>query len=345
MGFALACAWALAGCGPVYEVVISGCDGGLQVSDWVGHPPLTICMSGRGYGPTNTVVAVSFEWDFGDGSSAMGEQVSHTYGTLGEYEVRLTCGFSNGESSHGTALVSVAGEPIARFTATEIQPFSWWGWFGDGSTDEGDESIEMQFDARGSYPEITKGNWASLHQPARLEWNFGDGQMATVTVPADGGSSGFLIFSPPSPMTIRHEYASAGFYDVTLTLTDNLGYTSTITKTITVGTPSDDEENLAENFELGTVFWTLDDEEEEDCIYVEGTVWNHGSVAAGVSLSATAYDAADTPVGAFTYWPAGSTNIGAGVDYAYSFFLCDLAVPGDQVVRVEVVVTDATIYP
>ena len=49
-------------------------------------------------------------------------------------------------------------------------------------------------------------------------------------------------------------------------------------------------------------------------------------------------------VGTFTYWPAGSTNIGVGVDYAYSFFLCDLSVPGEQVVDVEVVVSDAIVY-
>jgi hypothetical protein len=67
-------------------------------------------------------------------------------------------------------------------------------------------------------------------------------------------------------------------------------------------------------------------------------------LAAGVELTATAYNAVSAPVGTFSYWPAGSTNIGVGVDYTYSFFLCDLSVPGDQVVTVEVVVSDVAIY-
>ncbi|MBE0635329.1 hypothetical protein IH601_04985, partial [Candidatus Bipolaricaulota bacterium] len=49
-------------------------------------------------------------------------------------------------------------------------------------------------------------------------------------------------------------------------------------------------------------------------------------------------------VGTFTYWPAGATNIGVGINYAYGFFLCDLTIPGTQVVTVEVVVSDVTIY-
>jgi hypothetical protein len=41
--------------------------------------------------------------------------------------------------------------------------------------------------------------------------------------------------------------------------------------------------------------------------------------------------------------PPLECNICVGVDYAFSFFLCDLLVPGKQVVNVEVVASDATI--
>jgi len=61
-------------------------------------------------------------------------------------------------------------------------------------------------------------------------------------------------------------------------------------------------------------------------------------------LTATTYDATGNPVGTFTYWPAGATNIGVGVNYAFGFFLCNLSIPGDQVVTVEVVVSGATAY-
>jgi hypothetical protein len=133
----------------------------------------------------------------------------------------------------------------------------------------------------------------------------------------------------PSDMTIRHIYPAAGVY--------------TVTQTVTVGTPGDYEEDLAEDFGLGTVFWELDDEEEDDCIYIDGTVQNNASVAAGVELTATTYNGTGNPVGTFTYWPAGSTNIGVGVNYAFSFFLRDLSVPGEQIVNVEVVISNATI--
>ena len=81
-----------------------------------------------------------------------------------------------------------------------------------------------------------------------------------------------------------------------------------------------------------------------DCIFIDGTVQNNASVPAGVELTATAYNAVGTPVGTFTYWPAGATNIAVGVDYAYGFFLCDLSVSGEQVTTVEVVVSDVAVY-
>ena len=36
--------------------------------------------------------------------------------------------------------------------------------------------------------------------------------------------------------------------------------------------------------------------------------------------------------------------MGAGVNYAYGFFLCDLTIPSTQVVTVEVVVSDVMVY-
>ena len=71
---------------------------------------------------------------------------------------------------------------------------------------------------------------------------------------------------------------------------------------------------------------------------------NNNAVAAGVKITATAYDAQHTAVGTFSHWPAGATNIGAGIDYAFGFFLCELSVPVEQVVDVEVVITDAVVY-
>ena len=308
-------------------------------SSWFGRPPLTVCMRAIvDHGGVCT-------WDFGDGASDTGEVVTHTFTEVGEYAVVLDVVYPNsGKLATLSTTVVVAGEPVAAFSYKAIELRSGIGnWFiivfpwlaPSEPPDEQPESLTVEFDSSTlSYPTAT----SEMYRPAQVQWSFGDGTQETKQV------SGMSWWPwTPSDMIIRHTYLAAGVYTVTLTLTDNLGYSDTVTQTITVGTPGDDEV-LVEDFELGPIYWELDDEEEDDCIYVDGTVQNNASVAAGVELTATAYNAIGTPVGTFTYWPAGSTNIGVGVDYAYSFFLCDLSVPGEQVVDVEVIVTDAVVH-
>jgi len=55
--------------------------------------------------------------------------------------------------------------------------------------------------------------------PASFSWNFGDGTTA-------------------SGQTVTHKFLTSGATIVTLTLTDNLGHTSSVTKTVTVGAPT-----------------------------------------------------------------------------------------------------------
>jgi PKD repeat protein len=49
----------------------------------------------------------SYEWDFGDGSSATGAQVSHSYGSAGDYEVTLTVTDDDGATATATETVTV----------------------------------------------------------------------------------------------------------------------------------------------------------------------------------------------------------------------------------------------
>jgi len=311
--------------------------------DWYGRAPLTVCM--RASINVNGVCT----WDFGDGATDVGETVTHTYTEVGIYELVLDVVYPRtGKVAGLTESVVVAGDPVAAFTYEVYQRpsvASWFSWLPSWMTvnqapEEEDESVEIEFDASSSYPTTTTLKYG----PAQLDWGFGDGTQETV--PASNAVS-WWPWATNTSMIVRHVYTTPGIYTVTMTLTDNLGYSDTVTQTITVGTPGDDDDEdevLVEDFGLGAIYWELDDEEEEDCIYIDGTVQNNASVAAGVELTATAYTAIGTPVGTFTYWPVGSTNIGVGVDYAYSFFLCDLSVPGEQVVDVEVVVTDAIVH-
>jgi chitinase len=53
----------------------------------------------------------SYEWDFGDGSTATGQTVSHTYETAGDYTVTLIVTDDTGATATATTIVSVATDP------------------------------------------------------------------------------------------------------------------------------------------------------------------------------------------------------------------------------------------
>jgi PKD repeat protein len=277
-----------------------------------------------------------YEWDFGDGTFGTGKNVVHTYTAVGDYDVALTSTYADGGVYHDHATVSIAGEPDASFTARE---FDFLGSFLPWRSQEG--VLTWRFDGRGVYPKDTGD---SKYRAVQLVWDFGDGEVKIVSLDEENPLAGMFR----DPKTCDHRYAAAGIYTVTLTLTDNLGYTDTTAQTITVGTPEDEDDDTVEtgDFTLGAITWIPgdDEEEEEDCVFIEGTVQNDASVAAGAELTATAYDATGAPVGTFTYWPAGATNIGVGINYAFGFFLCDLSISADQVVTVEVVISATAVY-
>ncbi|MBU1048891.1 PKD domain-containing protein [Candidatus Bipolaricaulota bacterium] len=331
----------LTGCFETFQ--INGCGGPGDGSDpraFFGRAPHTQCMEAvGGYG-----AAVVVTWNFGDGTTATGSQVTHTYTEVGEYLVVAERIAEDGSIDRDDTIVAVAGEPEAAFTNRVYDPsssgsiFSWLPSWLTGANGE-DSDMDIQFDASSSYPNDSNVKY----RPAQVRWDFGDGVQEMVEVkPAWSWFSG-------SSMRVRHQYAAAGTYTVTLTLTDTLGYSDNAVRTITVGAPGGDDDEVEvveDDFVVGTVTWEPGDEEEDegDCIFINGTVLNNAPVAAGVQLTATATNATGAVVGTFTYWPAGANNIGAGVNYAYGFFLCDLTIPGTQVVTVEVVVSDVAIY-
>jgi len=52
-----------------------------------GTPPLEVAFAGSATDPDGTIV--SYAWDFGDGATAQGARVGHTYSEPGSYDVRL----------------------------------------------------------------------------------------------------------------------------------------------------------------------------------------------------------------------------------------------------------------
>jgi len=290
-----------------------------------GLVPLEVAFDASGATGGDSGTIVQYLWDFGDGNVGSGRTTIHTYEEPGRYTVELTIITDSGDvKSSGlmdSETISALTLPIAAFTSTP---------------DEGEAPLEVSFDGTLSTPQRPLWTPSGSQWIAEYHWDFGDGTTGE-------GSGGGLIGGEP----VSHTYSAPGAYEVTLTVTCNFGYSDTATQTITVRTPggdADDEEDLDEGFDIGAFSWELDDEEEDECIFVEGTVRNNGAVAAGVELTATAYNATGNPVGTYTYWPAGATNIIVGFDYVFRFFLCDLSVPGVQVVDIEVVISGARIY-
>nr|WP_274323151.1 PKD domain-containing protein [Halosimplex aquaticum] len=98
----------------------------------------------------------ALSWELGDGTTATGRSVSHTYDELGTYSVKLTATGKHGETTTDFETIAVEEpEPIARVvpSATEVDP---------------DESIDFEAeDVSGEY---------SIDS---LTWEFGDGATAT----------------------------------------------------------------------------------------------------------------------------------------------------------------------
>jgi PKD repeat protein len=141
------------------------------------------------YDPDGSVV--SYTWDFGDGTTATGIEVDHTYENDGVYTITLTVMDADAATDDATRSVTVTKtvvniSPVALFTKSAETVFS-------------GESIH--FDASESYD--------SDGTIVAYSWDFGDGTATT-------------------GVTVEHAYSEAGTYTVTLTVTDNDGASSLV---------------------------------------------------------------------------------------------------------------------
>ena len=94
----------------------------------------------------------SYQWNFGDGQTGSGQNVSHTYAQAGTYQVTLTVSTGNGHCTDQiTKTVSVYGQPTSNFTYTSVC-----------------KGNPTQFTSTASAP--------NGQQITSYQWNFGDGQ-------------------------------------------------------------------------------------------------------------------------------------------------------------------------
>jgi len=152
---------------------------------------------------TDTDIA-SYAWDFGDGNSATGQMVTHSYDTSGDYEVTLTITNENGNQASSSQVVSVdvaANElPVA---VIDVSPLA------------GTVSTRFNFDGTGSFDPDSDPDDPNIFRDDDYTWNLGDGTIA------EGAQVG-------------HIYDSPGEYEVRLTVRDPDNATSSSTVSVTV---------------------------------------------------------------------------------------------------------------
>jgi PKD repeat protein len=139
-------------------------------------------------------VIVSWQWDFGDGSTGSGEITTHRYGSKGTYTIVLIVTDNDGNKDKQTDTITVKynTKPTASFTYTPQSPDTSDNIFFDGSGSSDSDGIVV--------------SW---------QWDFGDGSTGTGE-------------------TVSHQYAAAGSYTVILTVADDRGDTDSKGVTISV---------------------------------------------------------------------------------------------------------------
>jgi PKD repeat protein/uncharacterized protein YraI len=162
---------------------------------YVGQAGSPISLAGTATDPSPVDQAgLSYRWEFGDGTTANGPLVSHSYAQAGNYTARLIVSDKDGAQVAVSATVQVNGvnqAPVAVISGPTTGQVGVNLTFSGGSSRDNDGSI------------------------IGYAWNFGDGVTA-------------------SGVNASHSYAQAGSYEVSLTVTDNGGLTGSSVFTVQI---------------------------------------------------------------------------------------------------------------
>ncbi len=152
-------------------------------------------------------VIVKYEWDFGDGATANGVKVSHSYSKAGSYQVTLTVTDDGGWSASATLAVQIEEPPANQPPAAVIEGPS-HGLVGE----------TLAFGGSGSSD--------SDGVIVRYAWDFGDG-------------------TTEDKVMVTHVYTQSGSYQVTLTVTDDGGLSASATLAVQIEEPPANQLPLA----------------------------------------------------------------------------------------------------
>ncbi|MDC6352789.1 PKD domain-containing protein [Zeaxanthinibacter sp. PT1] len=154
-----------------------------------------------GSNSTDDQGVVTYAWDFMDGNTSAEADPVHLFETAGTYEVSLTVTDGDNLSDSGTITITVT-EPgnEAPVAVAEASPLT------------GTAPLEVQF---------TGSNSSDDQGVVSYSWDFMDGSTSDIDNPL-------------------HTFATAGTYEVTLTVSDASGLESSANVTITVSEPANE---------------------------------------------------------------------------------------------------------
>jgi len=165
-----------------------------------GPAPLSVSFSSAGSSDPEGD-ALSFSWDFGDGTSSNEANPLHTYVKTGQYTVRLTVSDGNTQSLANPLTIVVGNRP----TVNILTP-------ANGILFRGGDVIEYSGDAT----DVEDG----VLPPSAFTWNI-DFHHAThihPALPTTGTKSGTFTI----PVT-GHDFSGTTYYEIRLTVTDSDG--------------------------------------------------------------------------------------------------------------------------
>lgn len=225
-----------------------------------GCAPLPVSFSDNS--TNGSAPIVSWSWDFGDGTLASGQNVSHTYTTSGNYNVTLVTVDANGcqDTEVKSAYIRVSSVASVSFTATpttacnppldvtftpNINPAGTYTYlwdFGDGNTSAlsnpthtyaapGNYTVNLTVtDPLGCQESVQRVNYVRIARPtaafSALNTTSCTGRTITFVNGSTGATSYFWNFGDGNTSTAAnptHFYAAPGTYSVTLTATNANG--------------------------------------------------------------------------------------------------------------------------
>ncbi|MBL7904660.1 MAG: PKD domain-containing protein [Bacteroidales bacterium] len=191
----------------------------------------------------NLNAVATFAWEFGDGGISNLQDPQHMYAAGGDYTVMLTITDTAGCSNTVSHLVHVSPLPDAYFSFTAPTCFQTETEFND-----------LSYTQSGYITE-----W---------EWIFGDGNSTTVTF--------------PNNQNVSHQYAAAGFYNVTLNITTSEGCEATETIMVEV-IPNPVANFINTSSCLGEAVEFTDLSQPNGGGQITGWAWDFGDPTSGVN--------------------------------------------------------------